>query len=38
MLILYYAYAKQGPVVQSFVNLNKFISGQNINCSSKYNI
>ena len=28
----------QGPVVQSIVNLTSFFSGQNVNCSSKYNI
>ena len=28
----------QGPVVKSIVSLNQLVSGQNINCSSKYSI
>ena len=28
----------QGPVVQSIVGLTSSVSGQNVDCSSKYNI
>ena len=31
-------HVNQGPVVQSIVSLNELISGQNVKCSSKYNI